>query len=126
MLEQRGPAGIAAPPLLVGTVQAIAQGGAAGAFRPAWEDPNDCCLIPNREPVCLSPAPIFFGLPPHRFARRIFHLNPVRETTGCIARILALRNDALQAEFAGMLKHERAILVLQVFVKLDPGAGACK
>ena len=44
--------------------------------------------------------------------QRILHFDPVRRTDRHIARISALRADSLEAEFAGMLKYERAVVVL--------------
>jgi hypothetical protein len=45
-------------------------------------------------------APVFLRLPPHRLARRVLVLEPVRRAAGAVGRGLALRYDAFEPEQA--------------------------
>src|SRR5262245_47479249 len=50
-------------------------------------------------------VPILLRLPPHRFTCRVLYLDPVRRAPGDVARVLALRDDAFEAEPAGVLEY---------------------
>ena len=53
-------------------------------------------------------VPIFFGLPPHRRAGRVFDLAPMVDAAGVIQRVEPLRHNALAAERARVLLHDSA------------------
>ena len=56
-------------------------------------------------------APILFRLAPHRWRRRILDRQPMIDPTGSIRRTELFRHDALAAELAGVLEHDRAVAV---------------
>src|SRR5262249_49481469 len=56
-----------------------------------------------------SPSPIFLRFPPHRFTRRVLHLEPIRRAAGAIRRALALRDDAFKTHFASVGEDARAV-----------------
>jgi hypothetical protein len=68
-------------------------------------------------------SPILFGLAPHRFTRRVLHLEPVRRAPRPIRRILQLRDDALEPKFAGVKEDHLAVVEFQMLVETDPGPG---
>src|SRR6516164_2639349 len=55
-------------------------------------------------------APIFLGFALHSRGRWILALDPIPRATGTVARVFALRHDALAAKQAGVLEHERPVL----------------
>jgi len=57
-------------------------------------------------------APILFGFALDGGRRRIFAFDPMMRATGSISRILALGDDALAAEQACVLEHERTIMLV--------------
>src|SRR5262245_44092253 len=56
-----------------------------------------------------SCCPILFRLALHRRRFWVLHLEPIGRAAGPIGRVLPLRNDALQAELAGVAKDGLAV-----------------
>jgi hypothetical protein len=69
-----------------------------------------------------SSTPIFLRFPARRRALGILHLEPVRRSSRDIARVLALRHDAIKAELPCVLEHGCAIAVAPIdpFVQHQP------
>jgi hypothetical protein len=67
-------------------------------------------------------APILFGFPLYRRCVRVLALDPMRRAPRAIARVLALRHDALQSYLAGMGKDGGAVS-LNVLVEVQAGRG---
>jgi HlyD family secretion protein len=66
----------------------------------------------------LAPAsPIFLALPAHRLAQRVLRLQPRPRGPAPIRRIDPLGHDALKAHPAGVLEHDRAIVMCQMLVE---------
>src|ERR1700737_1582394 len=64
------------------------------------------------------PAPILLGFALHRGRVGVLALDPVRRAARPVARVLPLRHNAFEPELAGMVEHERAIL-LHVLIQQD-------
>jgi hypothetical protein len=54
-------------------------------------------------------APFFFGFALHRRRRWVFHLKPIGPAAGTVGGTLALRDNAFEAELAGMGEDGRAV-----------------
>jgi hypothetical protein len=73
------------------------------------------CVLPQPRvanglsPLLTSASPVLLRLAPHRRACRVLALEPVGRAPRAVARVLALRHDALQAHLAGMGEHGRAV-----------------
>src|SRR5262249_31597605 len=70
--------------------------------------------------TALSPA--FLGFALHRRSRRVFHFEPIGGAPGTLGGILALRDDALEAQLAGMGEDGRAV-ALDMLIEPDAWAG---
>ena len=64
-------------------------------------------------------APLILSLPTYSSRGRVLAFDPVRGAPRAVARIPALRHDALKAELAGVLEDERAVLDHPEAVVLD-------
>jgi|SRR5262245_5327960 len=54
-------------------------------------------------------TPFFFGFALHRRCIRVLHFEPIGRTPGTVGGILALRDNAFEAELAGMGEYGRAV-----------------
>src|SRR5262249_18068953 len=77
--------------------------------------PGNLALSPSS-----SPPSILLRFPLHRRASRILHLEPIGRASWTVARVLALRDNAFEAHFAGMGEDGRAI-TLHVLIEPDAG-----
>src|SRR5262249_28711026 len=67
-------------------------------------------MLQNRTSAPPLLAPVFFGVPSHRFARRVLELEPVLRAPGSVARAEPLRHDAFEAHLAGVPEYALAIV----------------
>lgn len=72
----------------------------------------------------FSPSPILFCFSFHCGRLRIFALDPIWRAAGTISRILALRNDPLQPELAGVLEYKRPVFLVHMLIEPHAGSGA--
>jgi hypothetical protein len=73
--------------------------------------------------VTASPvAPVLFGLTSDRGRARIFDLHPMRRAPGTIKRAEPLRDNALAAELAGVLKDNFAVALVNAHSARCPNA----
>src|SRR3954464_6943114 len=70
-----------------------------------------------------SSSPILFRLSPHRLARRVLHLEPIRRAARAKGRVLPLAHDAFQPHPAGVVEDGLAVIEFQMLVVPDPQAG---
>ena len=84
-----------------------------------WRRSSQGCLISSASPILLR-------LPPHRLARRVLHLEPVRRAAGAIGRSPSASDDAFQPHPAGVAEHGLTVVEFQMLVEPDAGAALAR
>src|SRR5271166_2010108 len=67
--------------------------------------------------------PLLLGFPLRSRGGRVVALDPVRGAARAVARVPALRHDALEPELAGVLEDKRAVRLVEVLVEAQARRG---